>query len=214
MTRSGSSVLAGGVPDFAGSLDALDPGNAVCEPKNPTPGVNAKFGPSTFERLNPFSSKPSPSAQRLTQIAYEGTKVMRDKFRKDQGTKESDDSIGRCAMYVSIALHAAGCHEPGQPEIRELSAKNLGPDLQANGFRNLMSNGRLPPDMGNLRQFPVGTVLVYSGGEHGHVEIRAQQGFISDYSSSDPVTGSQGLASGRGRKLIGAWVKPSCGAGS
>lgn len=213
-TRGGSSALSGGVPDFGGSLDALDPGSAVCEPKNPTRGVDAEFGPSTFERLNPFSSRPSASAQKLTQIAYDGTKVHRNSSRSVTGNKASNDSIGRCAMYVSIALHAAGCHESGKPEIRENSAKNLGPDLQANGFRNLLSGGRLPSGAGSLHDLPPGAVLVYSNGGHGHVEIKSSKGFISDYFSNLPVTGSRGPVSGRGYRLVGAWVKPSCGAGS
>jgi len=188
-------------------LNAFSPGQSFSglgESKNPTEGHN-----SIFDSPGPEG----PATHRLTEIAYQGTQIARKSDRSVAGSKPSSRSDGRCAMYVSLALHQAGCHQPGKPEIRSGSAHNLGPSLAANGFRNLMAGGSLPSGR-NLQSLPPGAVLVYSGGEHGHVEIRSKNGFISDYFSQYPVTGTSGAVSGRGRRLIGVWVKPSCGAGA
>ena len=46
---------------------------------------------------------------------------------------------------------------------------------------------------------PVGSVLVYGGRGAGHVEIRTDDGFVSDFKSNKPSK----------RPLIGVYIKPS-----
>ena len=50
----------------------------------------------------------------------------------------------------------------------------------------------------NPFEAPVGAVLVYGGRGAGHVEIRTERGFVSDFSSPDPSP----------RPLIGVFIKP------
>ena len=157
----------------------------------------------------------SGRTDKLVRIAMDGTTVVRNSKRQETGPKESTQSIYKCGMYVSIALEGAGCQSPGGPRFQEEGAKDLGRDLKANGFKNLMLiDGVLPDGMETLYDAPVGSVLIFDGGDYGHAEIVGKPGFISDYWSSTPRTGAKGPPEGRGRRLIGIWVKPSCGAGS
>lgn len=79
----------------------------------------------------------------------------------------------RCWMYVKDALLAAGA-----VTVRPTSnyACQAGAELMSRyGFV------RLP--IHNPYGAPLGAVLVYSGGTAGHVEIRTEDGFASDYHS-------------------------------
>ncbi len=46
---------------------------------------------------------------------------------------------------------------------------------------------------------PVGAVVVYGGADAGHVELRTDTGFVSDFISATPYP----------RPLVGVFVKPS-----
>lgn len=157
--------------------------------------------------------KPSASTESLIDVAYKQSHLYRNSDRSIRHREKSPSkSLGRCAMYVALSLQEAGC----TPEFRAPSAKAkyIGTSLRNYGFTNLMQNGQLPRGVDNLFKVPPGAVLVYDGGEAGHVEIKTKNGFVSDYYSSNPRTGSAGSTNARGRKLIGIYVKPSCGAGS
>lgn len=74
---------------------------------------------------------------------------------------------------------------------KTLLAKQAAGELQSSfGFQ------RLP--LTNPYQAPKGSVLVYGGLEPGHVEIRSETGFVSDFASLKPS----------GLPLIGIYVKP------
>jgi len=71
-------------------------------------------------------------------------------------------------------------------------AKEAGFELRARyGFKEISVQS--PYDA------PVGAVLVYGGRGAGHVEIRTERGFVSDFESPIPST----------RPLIGVYLKPS-----
>lgn len=97
-------------------------------------------------------------------------------------------SIKRCWRYVKRALQLANvidCY----PRTR--LAKQAAVELpERYGFK------QIPVE--NPFEAPVGAVLVYGGRGAGHVEIRTERGFVSDFSSPDP---SQ-------RPLIGVFIKP------
>jgi hypothetical protein len=59
--------------------------------------------------------------------------------------------------------------------------------------------GFKPLKVKNPYQAPIGSVLVYGGRGAGHVEIRTDDGFVSDFASATPSP----------RPLIGVYVKPS-----
>ncbi len=97
-------------------------------------------------------------------------------------------SIKRCWRYVKRALQLANvidCY----PRTR--LAKHAAVELpERYGFK------QIPVE--NPFEAPVGAVLVYGGRGAGHVEIRTEQGFVSDFSSPDPSP----------RPLIGVFIKP------
>jgi hypothetical protein len=98
-------------------------------------------------------------------------------------------STRRCWRYVKNALLAADAVDsyPGTAY-----AKQAGRELSSNyGFK--------PIKVADPYDAPVGSVLVYGGRGAGHVEIRTDKGFVSDFKSSKPSK----------RPLIGVYVKPS-----
>lgn len=125
-------------------------------------------------------------------------------------------SGGKCYAWVKTALQQSGAVKDYMPGV---AAKDAGPALEQRGFTNILNqpgaNIRSPYDA------PKGAVLVYGAApgatdknaKYGHIEIRTANGFASDYASANARTGpaSNGLE-GRGRVLIGVYVKPDAGA--
>jgi hypothetical protein len=93
----------------------------------------------------------------------------------------------RCWHFVKDALLDAGVisSRPHSPW-----AKQAGDELcEKFGFKKLPVNNPLDA--------PVGAVVVYGGPDAGHVELRTESGFVSDFFSSTPYP----------RPLIGVYVK-------
>ncbi len=122
-------------------------------------------------------------------------------------------SQGMCYKWVKQSLLKSGAVSDFIPGV---AAKGAGPELEKRGFVNIMgrngSNIRSPYDA------PPGAVLVYGAAsnatdknaKYGHIEIRTRTGFASDYSSTTARTGSAANGTeGRGRVLIGVYIKPS-----
>jgi len=186
--------------------------NFLGEHKVVAPAPTLKKRENIVQKIIP-GRKPSASTESLIDVAYGQAHLYRNSDRSVRHSNKSPStSLGRCAMYVAISLQKAGC----TPEFRAPSAKAkyIGTSLKSFGFTNLMQNGQFPSGIDDLYDVPPGAVLVFEGGEAGHVEIRTKNGFVSDYYSSNPRTGSAGTINARGRKLTGIYVKPSCGAGS
>lgn len=98
-------------------------------------------------------------------------------------------STRRCWRYVKKALLEADAVDsyPGT-----VYAKYAGRELTTNyGFK--------PIEVKNPYDAPIGSVLVYGGSGAGHVEIRTDDGFVSDFKSDTPSK----------RPLIGVFVKPT-----
>ncbi len=93
-----------------------------------------------------------------------------------------------CWRFVKEALVAAGVVS-SRPQT--LLAKQAGQELMNNyGFKKL--------PVSNPYEAPVGAVLVYGGSRAaGHVEIRTEDGFVSDFRSKTPSR----------RPLIGVFAK-------
>lgn len=129
---------------------------------------------------------------------------------------EGRSSQGRCYAWVKTALQKAGAVPDYMPGV---AAKNAGPALEKRGFVNLLDQPghgiRSPYDA------PKGAVLVYGAApgatdrnaRYGHIEIRTDKGFASDYASARARTGAaaEGME-GRNRVLIGVYVKPDAAA--
>lgn len=94
-----------------------------------------------------------------------------------------------CWRYVKDALVQAGVVESRPTSAY---AKQAGAELcQKYGFVKLRVSDPMAA--------PVGAVLVYGGSDAGHVELRTETGFVSDFVSRTPYH----------RPLLGAFVKPS-----
>jgi hypothetical protein len=84
-------------------------------------------------------------------------------------------SKGRCWQYVKEALLNAGAVN-SYPKTA-YAAEAGGELVHSYGFTRL--------SVRDPYSAPVGSVLVYSGGRAGHVEIRTRDGFASDYHSKN-----------------------------
>jgi hypothetical protein len=94
-----------------------------------------------------------------------------------------------CWKFVKDALLAANLvqHRPETAWARE-----AGTELSSNyGFKKLST---LDP-----YKAPVGAVIVYGGRDAGHVELRTETGFCSDFISNRPYP----------RPVLGIYVKPA-----
>jgi len=97
-------------------------------------------------------------------------------------------STSRCWRYVKNALLAA---KAITSYPKTALAKQAGGELQQSfGFTRIK--------VSDPYKAPVGAVIVYGGSGAGHVEIRTQYGFVSDFSSAKRSR----------RPLIGVFVKP------
>jgi len=97
-------------------------------------------------------------------------------------------STSRCWHFVKDALVAA--HIISSRPVTEY-AKEAGGELTRDfGFQKLNES--------DPYKAPLGSVIVYGGSGAGHVELRTEQGFVSDFVSPTPST----------RPLIGIYIKP------
>jgi hypothetical protein len=97
-------------------------------------------------------------------------------------------STSRCWRFVKTALMAANAVDT-YPKTE--FAKEAGGELETSyGFKKLRVN--------DPYKAPLGSVLVYGGKGAGHVEIRTNSGFVSDFTSIKPSP----------RPLIGVYIKP------
>ena len=121
-------------------------------------------------------------------------------------------SSSYCYRYVKQALQRSGAVADYLPGT---AASGAGPALERRGFVNVL--GRPGSGIRSPYDAPKGAVLVYAAApgatdrnaRYGHIEIRTGDGFASDYHSARARTGpaANGL-DGRGRVLIGVYVKP------
>ena len=97
-------------------------------------------------------------------------------------------STSRCWRYVKTALLASNTIS-SYPKTAY--AKQAGTELSTSyGFKKI--------NVQDPFRAPVGSVIVYGGAGAGHVEIRTDEGFVSDFESLTPSP----------RPMIGVYVKP------
>lgn len=139
------------------------------------------------------SHSTSDSASQLGNEASSADKSLLDPRMADAvkiaESNARSRSLRLCWRYVKRALLAADLVEsyPGTTY-----AKSAGTELSENfGFKKLPVSD--PFDA------PVGSVLVYGGRGAGHVELRSDDGFVSDFVSVTPSP----------RPLIGVYFKPA-----
>ena len=97
-------------------------------------------------------------------------------------------STSSCWRYVKQALLAANTVDSYPKTVY---AKQAGDELVNDyGFKKL--------GIGDPYKAPLGSVIVYGGKGAGHVELRTEAGFVSDFVSLKPSP----------RPLLGVFVKP------
>jgi hypothetical protein len=116
---------------------------------------------------------------------YDKTMLHAAQIAADRARAHSTSS---CWRYVKQALLAAKTIDSYPKTVY---AKQAGGELTSSyGFKRL--------GVGDPYKAPLGSVIVYGGRGAGHVEIRTEGGFVSDFVSPRPSP----------RPLIGIFVKP------
>lgn len=139
------------------------------------PKVAQKLDPSQISQFGPQSGR-----FRYDQRMIHAAEIAAARAKKH--------STSRCWHYVKDALVAAHII-PSRP-VTEF-AKEAGGELTRDfGFQQLGET--------NPYNAPLGSVIVYGGKGAGHVELRTEQGFVSDFVSARPSP----------RPLIGIYIKP------
>ena len=116
---------------------------------------------------------------------YDKTMLNAARIAADRAHARSQSS---CWRYVKQALLAAKTIDSyPKTAYAKQAAAELTNDY---GFQKL--------SISDPFKAPLGAVLVYGGGGAGHVEIRTETGFVSDFSTTRPSK----------RPLIGVFVKP------
>ena len=116
---------------------------------------------------------------------YDSTMLNAARIAADRAHAHSQSS---CWRYVKQALLAAKTIDSyPKTAYAKQAAAELTNDY---GFKKLAISDPF--------QAPLGSVLVYGGRGAGHVEIRTQEGFVSDFATPRPSK----------RPLIGVYVKP------
>ncbi len=158
---------------------------------------------SLLERKSEPKKKPVSENELLIKAAFDNTDwLLGDRGKRIK--KRKPGSLDLCYRYVKTALLKAGI---ASHYLSGVSAKNAGPSLKHLGYVNTLKKSKKPIDP---RSAPRGAILVYSGGQHGHIEIKTGKkgagGFVSDYSSDVPITEIPELG-GPQKNLIGIYVR-------
>lgn len=150
-------------------------------------------------------SNSSPVTRMINTLRSNASKCITNKNKSvcqrqnPKDRKPSSKPTGYCLKYVKTAVVAGGftsSYPPGN------AAKDSGRQWKGMGFKNLLDD----PAYKNMTPYtaPIGSIIVYSGGKYGHVEVKAsEKEFISDYVGSKPIYDELGIA----RKVIGIYAK-------
>jgi LysM repeat protein len=199
---------------YPGQILKLPPkkGSAAPAPKPaaaPAP-AHAPAKPVVKERRDAASQHPvanvvaPPTGGMAATIAY----AMKHAHKKSKHL---------CLRYVKTALKATKMISTYNAVV---AAKDFGPTLAAEGFKNLLET---KPGT-NLRTAPVGSVIIYRpvekqerNGEpiYGHIEIKTDSGYVSDYFTEHPTYSTNevtmvspvGRTTGVSYKVTGIWFK-------
>ena len=201
-------------PDRATGVQRNVHGNPVhvAKPPAPLPPIADRIG--TLQEVlrrnvNQGSKGEALSGPAAAMRARKGEAIS--EIQKGKG-----ESLGRCYQYVKIALKAS---DMTRKYLAGEHAKDAGPELAKEGFQNLLAcdgHGLIGP-----LDAPLGAVIVYGttdGSPHGHIEVRiadesGHAAVASDYMSPRPrtqVPNGPKTMQGRGREVIGIWVKAPC----
>jgi hypothetical protein len=145
--------------------------------------TDSLYNPKTAEKLDP--SQVSQFGPQAGRFRYDQRMIHAAEIAAARAKKHS---TSRCWRFVKDALVAAHI-VPTRP-VTEF-AKQAGGELTRDfGFQQIRET--------DPYKAPLGSVIVYGGHGAGHVELRTEQGFVSDFVSNHPSP----------RPLIGIYIKP------
>lgn len=170
-----------------GILDIVDAAHAEIE-RSASSEINLSYA----DLLTKWAKKRAVACRRPSDS-------VRKRLRKQGKSDEvlcGDISKGRCKEGVTEALFKAKLTDgylPGESAISTVR----GGHLLAAGFIDIAPQGY------NEHNAPYGSILVYKGGDYGHIEIRTTDNkYCSDFCNIEPI--SERL----NRKLVGVFIKP------
>jgi hypothetical protein len=141
------------------------------------------YNPKEAQKLDPaLVSQFGPQAGRFR---YDQRMIHAAEIAAARAKKHS---TSRCWGFVKDALLAAHI-VPTRP-VTEYAKQAGGELTRSFGFQQIRET--------DPYKAPLGSVIVYGGHGAGHVELRTEQGFVSDFVSLHPSP----------RPLIGIYVKP------
>jgi hypothetical protein len=158
-----------------------------------------KKGPSETSDKEKETSHSAGTSERIPSAST--TKLMQAAASIERSMK----GTGRCATAVKYALSQAGCMNYKMCDAYNCHVNDV---FRNQGFQEVRLD-----KIKNLDDIPEGSVLIYSGGQYGHIELKTSKGYSSDYFSEAPRTGSSRKKHGNNRTLAAVYIKPSCGAG-
>jgi muramidase (phage lysozyme) len=142
------------------------------------------------------------------------SQLSKGTFAHESGEKPSGSARGLCYTYVKVALSRANIISPGfladhAPAPVQESASLAGPELEKRGFQEITGTRHAP----DARWAGVGDVIVYAWSDqtwqqrknkkknpklpnHGHIDIRSEDGYISDFYTKHPTWVTDTLALG------------------
>ncbi len=144
----------------------------------------------------------SDQVQTMVRSIREGSLKRRDRRRQIIGRKTSEESLGRCLMYVKFAMLEAGYFGayPGG-----MYASDFSPALESRGFQNLMTHDAY--NMTDPEDAPIGSIIVYENTpgstRPGHIEVKLDNG---EY-GSDYIDDQARSETSSNRKIIGIYAK-------
>jgi hypothetical protein len=158
---------------------------ALCTLARTAAAEDSLLDRSTARSLSPDESVMfGPQAGKFR---YDNRMINAAKIAQARAQKHSTNL---CWRYVKTALlQARAVSSYPKSAYAKEAAQELPRDF---GFRKIRCR--------DPYRAPIGSVLVYGGADAGHVEIRTERGYSSDFTSPTPYTK---------RPLIGIFVKPN-----
>ena len=141
------------------------------------------YNPKTATKLDP--AKLSLFGPQASRFRYDQRMVHAAEIAQ---ARAKGHSTSRCWRFVKTALLAS---KTISTYPKTAYAKQAGTELSTSyGFKKI--------NVQDPFRAPVGSVIVYGGAGAGHVEIRTDEGFVSDFESMTPSP----------RPMMGVYVKP------
>ncbi len=130
------------------------------------------------------------------------------------GIRNATRSKGLCLRGVKKSMTYGGKYFSEYPGVAW--AVKFSPELRRIKFTDIYAQSSYRQQIKtSMTKVPVGCVVIYQAidinadknAKYGHIEIRTKDGFVSDYFSNNPRTGSWSRSAGRNRQVQNVFCK-------